>query len=37
MGSGTAGVAAKLEKRSFIGIELQKEYFHIAKQRIEEA
>lgn len=37
MGSGTTGIAAKLEKRSFIGIELQKEYFDIAKQRIEEA
>lgn len=37
MGSGTTGIAAKLEKRSFIGIELQKKYFDIAKQRIEEA
>jgi len=34
MGSGTTGVAAKNLNRSFIGIELDKEYFRIAKQRI---
>ena len=34
MGSGTTGVAAKSLKRKFIGIELNKEYFEIAKGRI---
>jgi site-specific DNA-methyltransferase (adenine-specific) len=34
MGSGTTGVACKNLKRNFIGIELNKEYFDIAKQRI---
>lgn len=34
MGSGTTGVAAKNLNRSFIGIELDPEYFDIAKQRI---
>ena len=43
MGSGTTGVAVlemnKIQNtnRSFIGIELDKKYFEIAKQRIEEA
>lgn len=37
MGSGTTGVAAKNLNRSFIGIELDDNYFNIAKQRIEEA
>lgn len=36
MGSGSTGVAAIKLKRSFIGIELEKEYFRIAKQRINE-
>ena len=36
MGSGSCGVSAKLTGRKFIGIELDKEYFEIAKQRIEE-
>jgi site-specific DNA-methyltransferase (adenine-specific) len=36
MGSGTTGVACKLTGRNFIGIELNKEYFKIAKQRIKE-
>ena len=35
MGSGTTGVACKNLNRDFIGIELDKEYFEIAKQRIE--
>lgn len=37
MGSGSTGVAAKQLKRNFIGMELDKEYFEIAKQRINEA
>lgn len=37
MGSGTTGVIAKkLSNRNFIGLELKKEYFEIAKKRIEE-
>lgn len=36
MGSGTTGVAAKNLHRDFIGIELNEEYFNIAKERIEE-
>jgi modification methylase len=35
LGSGTTGVAAKLENRKFIGIELNKEYCEIAEKRIE--
>ncbi len=35
MGSGTTGVAAILQNRKFIGIELDDEYFKIAKSRIE--
>ncbi len=34
MGSGTTGVACKLLGRDFIGIELDKKYFKIAEQRI---
>jgi site-specific DNA-methyltransferase (adenine-specific) len=34
-GSATTGVAAKLEKRNFIGFELSKEYFEIGKQRLQ--
>ena len=34
MGSGTTGVACKKLKRGFIGIELNKEFFEIAKDRI---
>ena len=37
MGSGTTGVACKELNRSFIGIEIDKEYYEIAKRRIEEA
>lgn len=37
MGSGTTGVACKNLNRNFIGIELDPEYFEIAKQRIEQA
>lgn len=35
MGSGTTGMACVSEKRDFIGIELEKEYYEIAKKRIE--
>ena len=34
MGSGTTGVAAKNTGREFIGIEINKEYFEIAKARL---
>ena len=37
MGSGTTGKMALLNNRNFIGIELDEEYFEIAKKRIEEA
>ena len=36
MGSGTTGVACKLLDRDFIGIELDEQYFEIAKKRIGE-
>lgn len=36
MGSGSTGVACKNTFRKFIGIELDKDYFDIAKKRIEE-
>lgn len=35
MGSGTTGIACKNLNRNFIGIELNKQYFDIAKERIE--
>ncbi len=37
MGSGTTGVACKNLNRKFIGIELDKNYFNIAKERIDNA
>lgn len=37
MGSGTAGVACKNTNRNFIGIELDREYFKIAENRINES
>lgn len=37
MGSGSTGVACKNTNRDFIGIELDKNYFNIAKNRIESA
>lgn len=36
MGSGTTGVVCKKNGRSFIGVELNKDYFTLAKNRIEE-
>jgi site-specific DNA-methyltransferase (adenine-specific) len=35
MGSGTTGVAAKLERFEFIGIEREEEYVEIARLRVE--
>jgi len=35
MGSGSTGVACKNLNRNFIGIEINKNYFDIAKNRIE--
>lgn len=37
MGSGTTGIACKNTGRNFIGIELDKDYFEIAKRRIDGA
>ena len=35
MGSGTSGVVSKRGNRNFIGIELEENYFDMAKKRIE--
>lgn len=35
MGSGTTGIACKNLNRNFIGIELDEDYFNVAKERIE--
>ena len=35
LGSGSTGVACKNTARKFIGIEINKEYFNIAKERID--
>ena len=37
MGSGSTGVACMNTNRKFIGIEKDKNYFNIAKERIEQA
>lgn len=37
MGSGTTGIAAVLEDRRFIGIEMDEKYFSMSKERIEAA
>ena len=37
MGSGTTGVACQHLNRNFIGIEVDENYFNIAKNRIENA
>ena len=37
MGSGSTGVACLNTNRKFIGIELDENYFNIAKERIEDA
>lgn len=37
MGSGTSGIASVNTRRNFIGIELDKDYYEIAKSRIYEA
>jgi DNA modification methylase len=35
MGSGTTGVAAMMTDRNFVGIEANRNYFAVAKKRIE--
>ena len=37
MGSGSTGVACVNTNRNFIGIELDENYFNIAKERIEKS
>lgn len=37
MGSGSTGVAAIMERRDFIGIELSEDYYNVAKKRIGKA
>ncbi|MBR2247658.1 MAG: site-specific DNA-methyltransferase [Bacilli bacterium] len=36
MGSGTTGIACKNTNRNFIGVEIDKDYFNMAKNRIEQ-
>jgi len=36
MGSGTTALACMNTNRNFIGIELEEEYYEIAKKRVEE-
>ena len=36
MGSGTTGVACQKLNRNFIGVEIEKKYFDVAKKRIED-
>lgn len=36
MGSGSTGVACRNTNRNFIGIEIDENYYNIAKERIEE-
>ena len=36
MGSGTTGIACKNLDRNFIGVEIDKDYFNMAKNRIEQ-
>jgi site-specific DNA-methyltransferase (adenine-specific) len=37
MGSGTTGIAALVEKRSFVGCEMEKTYFALAEKRLRDA
>ena len=37
MGSGSTGIASIISNRNFIGIEIDKEYFNIAENRINDA
>jgi site-specific DNA-methyltransferase (adenine-specific) len=37
MGSGTTGVAASLEGRDFIGVEMTRHYYEVAERRIGDA
>ena len=34
-GSGTTGLACKINKRNFIGIEIEKDYVSLSKKRIQ--
>jgi len=37
MGSGTCGIVCASKDRNFIGVELDENYYNIAKKRIEES